>query len=42
MQDPRNVIRVMKRISKAANVTPIRFQDIRHTHALILILSLRA
>jgi integrase len=37
MQDPRNVIRVMKRISKAANVTPIRFHDIRHTHASILI-----
>jgi integrase len=36
-QDPRNVLRVMKRISKAANVTPIRFHDIRHTHASILI-----
>lgn len=37
MQDPRNVIRVMKRICKASNVTPIRFHDIRHTHASILI-----
>lgn len=27
----------MKRISNAANVTPIRFHDIRHTHASILI-----
>jgi hypothetical protein len=36
-QDPRNVLRVMKRISKAANVTSIRFHDIRHTHASILI-----
>ncbi|MDQ7860299.1 tyrosine-type recombinase/integrase [Peribacillus frigoritolerans] len=37
LQDPRNVLRVMKRISKAANVTSIRFHDIRHTHASILI-----
>jgi integrase len=37
MQDPRNVIRVMKRICKASNVTAIRFHDIRHTHASILI-----
>lgn len=37
VQDPRNVLRVMKRNSKAANVTPIRFHDIRHTHASILI-----
>ncbi|MFE0505102.1 SMI1/KNR4 family protein [Peribacillus butanolivorans] len=29
--------RVMKRISEAANVTPIRFHDIRHTHASVLI-----
>ncbi|WP_370014643.1 tyrosine-type recombinase/integrase [Peribacillus sp. B2I2] len=36
-QDPRNVLRVMKRISEAANVTPIRFHDIRHTHASVLI-----
>ncbi|MCM3004935.1 site-specific integrase [Priestia koreensis] len=36
-QDPRNVLRVMKRIMKAANVSPIRFHDIRHTHASILI-----
>ncbi|MGG0412581.1 tyrosine-type recombinase/integrase [Peribacillus simplex] len=27
----------MKRISEAANVTPIRFHDIRHTHASVLI-----
>ncbi|MDO7486490.1 tyrosine-type recombinase/integrase [Peribacillus frigoritolerans] len=37
LQDPRNVLRVMKRISKAANVTSIRFHDIRHTHASVLI-----
>ena len=37
LQDPRNVLRVMKRISVAANVTSIRFHDIRHTHASILI-----
>ena len=36
-QDPRNVIRVMKRIVKSANVPNIRFHDIRHTHASILI-----
>lgn len=36
MQDPRNVIRVMKRICTAGNVTPIRFHDIRHTHARFL------
>ncbi|MFD1735371.1 tyrosine-type recombinase/integrase [Bacillus salitolerans] len=37
--DPRNVLRVMKRICKAANLKPIRFHDIRHTHASILISS---
>lgn len=37
MQSPQNVIRVMKRITKKANVNQIRFHDIRHTHASILI-----
>ena len=37
LQDPRNVLRVMKRLIAAANVTTIRFHDIRHTHASILI-----
>lgn len=36
-QDPRNVVRVMKRIVKTAKVPNIRFHDIRHTHASILI-----
>lgn len=36
-QDPRNVVRVMKRIIKKSGVTDIRFHDIRHTHASILI-----
>jgi integrase len=36
-QDPRNVLRVLKRICKAACVKSIRFHDIRHTHASILI-----
>ena len=36
-QDPRNVLRVMKRIIEEANVTPIRFHDLRHTHASILL-----
>ena len=36
-QDPRNVVRVMKRIVKCAKVPNIRFHDIRHTHASILI-----
>jgi integrase len=36
-QDPRNVIRVMKRIIKTANVPTIRFHDLRHTHASIMI-----
>ena len=33
----KNVLRVMKRLMTAANVTPIRFHDFRHTHASILI-----
>jgi integrase len=37
VQDPRNVIRVMKRIIKIAKVRAIRFHDLRHTHASILI-----
>jgi integrase len=37
LQDPRNVVRVMKRIIKCSNVPNIRFHDIRHTHASILI-----
>ena len=37
IQDPRNVLRVMKRLITASNVTPIRFHDFRHTHASILI-----
>jgi len=36
-QDPRNVLRVMKRLCETANITKIRFHDIRHTHASILI-----
>ncbi|WP_342541905.1 site-specific integrase [Paenisporosarcina sp. FSL H8-0542] len=36
-QDPRNVLRVMKRIIKSSGVSNIRFHDIRHTHASILI-----
>lgn len=37
IQDPRNILRKMKKICEEANVTPIRFHDIRHTHASILI-----
>lgn len=37
IQDPQNLLRVMKRICKQANVLLIRFHDIRHTHASILI-----
>ncbi|MEK4083798.1 site-specific integrase [Psychrobacillus sp. FSL K6-1415] len=37
LQDPRNIVRVMKRILKTAKVPNIRFHDIRHTHASILI-----
>lgn len=36
-QNPQNLIRVMKRIIKKADVRVIRFHDIRHTHASILI-----
>ncbi|WP_342026012.1 site-specific integrase [Cytobacillus pseudoceanisediminis] len=39
VQDPRNILRTMKRYIKLSNVTPIRFHDIRHTHASILISS---
>lgn len=34
--DPRNVIRAMKRITKEAKVTAIRFHDMRYIHASIL------
>ncbi|MER1987374.1 MAG: tyrosine-type recombinase/integrase [Solibacillus sp.] len=37
LQDPRNVVRVMKRLVKSTKVPNIRFHDIRHTHASILI-----
>ena len=37
LQDPRNVVRVMKRLIKSTKVPNIRFHDIRHTHASILI-----
>jgi len=37
IQDPRNILREMAKICKDANVTPIRFHDMRHTHASILI-----
>ena len=37
LQDPRNVVRVMKRIVKASNLPNIRFHDLRHTHASVLI-----
>ncbi len=37
IQDPRNVLRVLKRFCESAKVTKIRFHDIRHTHASILI-----
>ncbi|KAB2335110.1 site-specific integrase [Bacillus mesophilum] len=36
-QDPQNVLRVMKRIIQTSGVPPIRFHDLRHTHASILI-----
>ncbi|KAA0941652.1 tyrosine-type recombinase/integrase [Sporosarcina sp. ANT_H38] len=36
MQDPRNLVRVIKRMTKEAKVTAIRFQNMRHTHASIL------
>ena len=34
-QDPRNVLRIMKRLISISNVTSIRFRDLRHTHASI-------
>jgi len=37
IQDPQNVLRVMKRIIQTSGVSPIRFHDLRHTHASILI-----
>lgn len=36
-QDPRNVLRVLKRLITTSGVTQIRFHDFRHTHASILI-----
>ncbi len=36
-QDPRNVLRALKRLITTSNVTQIRFHDFRHTHASILI-----
>ncbi|MBK3497073.1 tyrosine-type recombinase/integrase [Viridibacillus sp. YIM B01967] len=36
-QDPRNLLRLMKRLIRASNVTSIRFHDLRHTHASILL-----
>lgn len=37
LEDPRNVVRVLKRLIKSTKVHNIRFHDIRHTHASILI-----
>jgi integrase len=37
LQDPRNIIRIFRRLCTSADVNPIRFHDIRHTHASILI-----
>ena len=37
VQDLRNIVRIMKRIIKSARLPNIRFHDIRHTHASILI-----
>ena len=36
-QDPQNILRVMKRIIEVSKVPAIRFHDLRHTHASILI-----
>lgn len=38
-QDPRNVLRALKRLITTSGVTKIRFHDFRHTHATILISS---
>ncbi len=38
-QDPRNVLRALKRLITSSKVTSIRFHDFRHTHASILISS---
>ena len=38
-QDPRNVLRVLKRLITSSKVTPILFHDFRHTHASIFISS---
>ncbi|MDN4607962.1 site-specific integrase [Sporosarcina highlanderae] len=35
--DPRNLSRVMNRIVRSVNVPKIRFHDLRHTHASILV-----
>jgi len=35
--DPRNVLRTMERLRKAADVPRIRFHDLRHTHASMLL-----
>ncbi|MFZ3589293.1 tyrosine-type recombinase/integrase [Bacillus sp. DJP31] len=36
-QDPKNLMRVMKRAIKNSGVSTIRFHDLRHTHASILL-----
>lgn len=38
-QDPRNVLRLLKRLITSSKVTSIRFHDFRQTHASILISS---
>lgn len=37
VQNPIRVLRVLKRLVNAAKITRIRFHDLRHTHASILI-----